>query len=139
MLNSITPLLAYFLRLYAVVVDRAAPGSNNGPKDQPVSRGEFSREVRESYDRLLDQLSFFIFLTPTRFFYYTPVDGMVNSPIILKTGLGGFGAFFGASGAFEGPLEVEAPGVGSLGIADPSLLSAIAGVCIDQKRLAMPI
>jgi hypothetical protein len=60
------------------------------------------------------------------------MNGMYNSPIILKTGLGGFGAFFGAAEApavaSAAALEVDGPSVGFLGIADPSLLSAIDGM-----------
>jgi hypothetical protein len=65
------------------------------------------------------------------------MEAMSNSPIILKTGLGGFGAFFVAAEApafaSVGPLELDGPGTGSLGIAHPCLLLAIDGVCVDQK------
>ena len=66
---------------------------------------------------------------------------MDNLPIILKTGLGGFGAFFGAAEApafaSVDPLEVDGPGTGSFGNGEPSLLSAIYGVCVDQKKVEM--
>lgn len=57
----------------------------------------------------------------------------------MKTGLGGFGAFFGAAEALVfasvGLSVFDGPGAGPLGIADPSLLWAIDGVCVDQKKL----
>jgi hypothetical protein len=69
------------------------------------------------------------------------MKGMNNSPIILNTGLGGFGALFGAAAApafaSAGPLELCVPGTGSFGAAEPSLLSAIDGVCVDQKKVVM--
>jgi hypothetical protein len=66
---------------------------------------------------------------------------MGDLPIILKTGLGGFGAFFGAAEApafaSVGPFMADGPVAGSLGIAEPSLLSAIDGVCVYQKKVEM--
>jgi hypothetical protein len=53
--DSITPFLTNLLRFLAVVVDYAAPGSDDGEENGPVSRGEFAGEVWEPYALLSDK------------------------------------------------------------------------------------
>jgi hypothetical protein len=58
MFDSIAPLLAYFLRFLAVVVDCAAPCSDDGEEDGPVSGGEFAGDIWESYKLLSETRPF---------------------------------------------------------------------------------